>query len=106
MSSSPSLAFAAHPAGELAGVLAPRNSPPPLCRHALRHLALALVALLWQFLYFLPLPHQHGSLRPISGPLLRTVCGRFAAAVAAMVRMFLAMGVGGGGAACWSLLAL
>src|SRR4030095_2951276 len=25
----------------------------------------------WHFLYFLPLPHEHGSLRPIRGPLFR-----------------------------------
>ena len=29
----------------------------------------------WQRLYFLPLPHQHGSLRPILGPLFVTGAG-------------------------------
>ena len=58
---------------------------------------------MWQFLYFLPLPHQQGSLRPSSRPLLRIVWGLASPPPSArFVRMFLAMGVGGGGAACAS----
>ena len=33
---------------------------------------------MWQFLYFLPLPHQHGSFRPSLVPVAVAATGAFA----------------------------
>jgi hypothetical protein len=40
---------------------------------------------MWQFLYFFPLPHGHGSFRPTRSPLCRIGSGFFSAAAAFVV---------------------
>jgi hypothetical protein len=43
----------------------------------------------WHFLYFFPLPHGHGSLRPTFGPARTTgVCGALAGATQPESQMF------------------
>src|SRR5438270_11830952 len=55
-----------HPSAELRRTAGYRFAPagPACCR-------------MWQFLYFLPLPHGHGSLRPTRSPRLRIGSGFF-----------------------------
>src|SRR5437667_9463037 len=54
---------------------------------------------LWQFLYFFPLPHGHGSLRPTLSRVLRI--GSAFLSLAALVVAFESASLAGALRACW-----
>src|SRR3954465_5724225 len=70
--------FGTHTAGR------PRFPDAPAPRAPRRYEVHTAAERMWQFLYFLPLPHGHGSLRPTFSPRLRIGSGFLSPLPAAM----------------------